>query len=585
MEHTRFPFVKKRNVINSLFMHLRILPASDSFLLKISLLAFFAFLLLFFVSLSKESQVEVSTPGGNLVEGVVGTPRFINPVLAVTRADKDMSILVYDGLMKLSSDGVLIPNIAESVTISEDRLTYNVVLMDDVVFHDGVPLVAEDVVFTVQRIQDPALGSPLRSNFDGVVVEQIGEHEVNFVLSEAYAPFIENLTFGILPRHVWKDASDEEFPFSQHNSEPIGAGPYKINKINRNTSGIPESYILEPFADYHGVVPKISRLTLNFYANEERLVDAYKKGVVNSFAGIDQNTLRDLEINEETHAIVRIPLPRTFAVFFNQNKSVALRDAGARKALDAAIDRDSLVNAVLGGYGNPLYSPIPPGFGIEIERTASTTSGTGFDEARAILRGAGWKINDETGIWEKKIDDITTPLSFSIATVNSKVFEDTAEYLRTEWKKLGAEVAIKQFEQSDLTQAIIRPRDYEALLFGTVVGRPLDFYSFWHSSQRNDPGLNVALYANITTDSVLSKARTNSNSEEQRTALRTFVEEMRLETPAVFLFSPELLYVFPNQVTGATFTGLADPSERFETISNWFINTESVWPLFKDETQ
>ena len=166
--------------------------------------------------------------------------------------------------------------------------------------------------------------------------------------------------------------------------------------------------------------------------------------------------------------------------------------------------------------------------------------------------------------------------------MNNSLFGQTAEFLRAEWEKLGIAVSVKQFEQSDLTQAVIRPRDYEALLFGTAVGRPLDYYSFWHSSQRNDPGLNVALYANITTDSILAKARTSTDMNERKDALTQFAKEIRTETPAVFLYSPELLYVFPKEVTGAAFTGLAEPEERFASISNWYINTESVWPLFSN---
>jgi peptide/nickel transport system substrate-binding protein len=561
-------------------MYFRTLPKSDSALLKIALFSLFVFSIWLLITLSTESRVSVSSEGGAFTEGIVGTPRFVNPVLAVTRADRDLSALIYDGLMRLDENGKLVPNIAESVTISEDGLTYNIVLRDDVVFHDGMNLTSEDIVFTMGRIQDPALGSPLRANLDGVTVEQIGEHEVNFVLQEAYAPFIENLTFGILPRHIWKDATNEEFPFSQNNSEPIGSGPYKIHSIDRNTSGIPKSYILAPHTSYHNGTPKISRVTLNFYANEESAIAAFNGKQIDSLAGIDQNHIKELMLNPASHTILTTPLPRTFALFFNQNKSAALRDTAARKALNTAIDQDELIEAVLLGYGHPLTSPIPPGFGIEVAEEIASTSESNFDRARAILRDAGWSLNDETGIWEKEIDDIVTPLAFSISTANSQVFEDTAEFLRAKWEQLGASVTVKQFEQSDLTQVVIRPRDYESLLFGTAVGRPLDFYSFWHSSQRNDPGLNVALYANITADSMLSEIRTSTDTDEQEVALQRFVEEIDSETPAVFLYSPVLLYIFPNYVTGATFTGLANISERFASVSNWSINTESVWPLF-----
>jgi peptide/nickel transport system substrate-binding protein len=573
--------LKKKSLIDTYFKKLHDLRASDAFVLKSALLACGIFLLATLAILSVQHSIKTPTVGGIFKEGIVGTTRFINPVLAVTRADKDLTALIYDGIMRLGKDGALVPNIAESVTISEDGLTYNIILKQGVTFHDGIALTARDVAFTFSRIQDPALNSPLRSNFDGVSIEEVGEYEFNFVLPDAYAPFIENLTFGILPEHIWKDAGTEEFPFNQHNSNPVGSGPYMVGTIVRNTSGIPETYILKAHTAYHVAVPKIETIELHFFGTEEKLVDAFEKGIVESVVGIDQKRIPSEGSGEHTYHFERIPLPRTFALFINQNKSPALRDLSARKALNASVDRNALIKDTLGGYGNPITSPIPTGYGT-IPTTDAEESFGDIEKARDILREGGWKINGETQIWEKKIDNTMTPLNFSITTANNSTFGSTAEFLKNTWTTLGAEVSVKQFEQSDLTQAIIRPRDYETLLFGTQLGRSLDFYSFWHSSQRNDPYLNVALYTNITTDSILSEMRRKSQPEERQEALQKFANELETETPAIFLYAPELLYVFPDTIVGATFRGVSEPQERFSTVYDWYIETESIWPIFKD---
>jgi peptide/nickel transport system substrate-binding protein len=580
MEPLYSPSYKRQNFIDRFFNRLHSLKASDAFLLKCALFACFVFLVLTLIQVSRGNATSIATDGGTFSEGVVGTPRFVNPVLAVTRADKDLSALIYDGLMTLGKDGVLVPNIAESVTISEDGLTYNVILKDSVKFHDGTPLTAEDVVFTFNRIQDPLLPSPLRASLDGIKIEEVGEHEINFILPEAYSPFIENLTFGIIPQHIWKEAGSEDFSYSQVNTEPVGSGPYKVKKIIRTQAGIPETYILTRNTDYHGGAPKIETVELHFFPTDEKLAEAFKEKIVESAVGIDPLDLTDYDLDQETHHLERIPLPRTFAVFFNQNKSLALRDKSARKALDVALDRDELVRTVLDGYGNALTSPVPKGFGVEIHTTTDTPASR-IDAARDILREGGWKFNAEKQIWEKTIEGTLTPLSFSIATVNNSAFEATASFLEQTWKQLGAEVTVKQFEQSDLTQAVIRPRDYEALLFGTQLGRSFDYYSFWHSSQRNDPGLNIALYANITTDSILAEMRRKATGEDRTEALQKFAEELSKETPALFLYSPELLYVFPNRIQGITFTGVGERHERFAGIKDWYVETESVWPFFK----
>ena len=570
-------------MLDRLFMHFRSLHASDSFLLKTVLIVLFAFVAWLFISESTKHQVAVPAYGGSLTEGVVGTPRFINPVLAVTRADKDMTALVYDGIMKLGPSGELVPDLARSMTLSNDGLTYAVTLRDNVTFHDNTPLTAEDVFFTISKIQDPGLNSPLRASFENVRVELLSPYELNFILPEPYAPFAESLTFGVLPKHIWKDASNEEFPFSQYNSEPVGTGPYRVAEIKRDTSGIPEAYQLTAFTDYHRTIPNIETLTLRFYTNESQLLEAFSAGEIDSFAGVDQSLIDELLAGDNAHHVEEIPLPRTFALFFNQNKSVALRDLSVRRALDAAIDRAALVEAVLGGYGAPLTTPLPPGFGLEQESTSATTEdGTPLDRAHVILEDGGWKLNVDSGLWEKEIDKDIVVLSFSIATANTPVFTETAHFLQTEWEKLGVPVTIKQFEQSDLTQAVIRPREYEALLFGTDLGRTLDFYAFWHSSERNDPGLNVALYANITTDAALEKLRTETDEAVHKEALVTFIDEVDAEVPALFLYSPKLLYVFPTKVANGAFAGVAEPSERFASVAAWSINTDSVWPFFKE---
>jgi peptide/nickel transport system substrate-binding protein len=203
--------------------------------------------------------------------------------------------------------------------------------------------------------------------------------------------------------------------------------------------------------------------------------------------------------------------------------------------------------------------------------------GDRVERARDILKTAGWEFDTERGIWKKKIDGTITDLTFSVATANNPVFEATAEFLRNAWAQIGITVTVKQFEQSDLTQGIIRPREYEALLFGNHVGRGLDYYSFWHSSQRNDPGLNVALYTNIKTDPLLLEARTTTDITKRNDALIQFSEEIRAEAPALFLYEPELLYVLPKAVTGTTFTGVGEAYERFASVHDWYVDTESIW--------
>ncbi len=173
---THKPFSKnksKRNIINAYFWRMHTLKPGDAFLIKCALFCCVVFASLTVIHVSTEYAEKVAATGGMYTEGIIGTPRFVNPVLAITRADKDLTTLIYDGLMRLGTDGVVVPHIAESVTVSEDGMTYNVILKQTVRFHDDTPLTARDVVFTFNRIQDPLLASPLHGNFDGVRIEEM----------------------------------------------------------------------------------------------------------------------------------------------------------------------------------------------------------------------------------------------------------------------------------------------------------------------------------------------------------------------------------------------------------------------------
>lgn len=570
-------------LLDRLFHFIETLPISDRIVLKSLSVLSIGTLVWAAASLSANSSVEVPEKGGSLVEGILGTPRFINPLLAVSAPDKDMSALMYAGLMKLSPEGRLTPDLAESITISDDGLTYNVVMKNNLTFHDSVPITAEDVLFTISRIQDPALKSPLRGSWEGVSTERIGDLEFNFVLKQPYAPFLENLTLGIIPKHIWENATTEELPFSEYNSEPVGSGPYQIERIDRNRSGIPSSYVLTPFSGYHGIEPSIEHLTFIFYTNEQELLQALAEQKIDSASGLSAVSLNDIMAKDGAstlYTLYRTPLPRTFTLFFNQNENPLFRDLSVRQALNIVIDRERIVTEVLGGYGRPIDGPIPPGFGFEAPHGAASSSFANLEVARNILRDGGWKVNETTGLWGKKNGAETYELKFSIATANTPSFETTAEILRATWSELGIPVDVKKFEQTDLTQTVIRPRKYDTLLFGTVVGRELDFYSFWHSSQRNDPGLNVALYANVTTDTTLAETRENKPPEEKRILYEQFATEMKNDLPALFLFVPEFTYIAPSSIRNISFTGLSEPNERFSHIESWYKDTEKVWPFF-----
>lgn len=520
--------------------------------------------------------VEIPAKGGFLSEGIIGSPRFINPLLATSNADRDLTTLIYSGLMKATPEGNLIPDLAESYIISDDGLEYIFKLKDNVSFHDGFPLTTEDVEFTIKLSQDSIIKSSKRPNWDGIIIEKINQKEIKFILKTPYSPFLENTTIGILPKHIWESIAPEQFAFSNFNIEPIGSGPYKITDIDRNSNGILEKYSLASFEKYTLGEPYISKLTINFYSNEENLITAYKKNNIEAINTISPENV--LEFEEKNKRIERVPLPRIFGVFFNQNQNSIFTYKEVRIALNRAIDKERVVNEILNGYGISINNPVPL---ISKYYDGSLSEKTlDVEGAVEILEKNGWKLNKETGIREKIISKVATPLEFTISTSDAPELKAVSNIVKEEWEKIGAKVNIKIFEIGDLNQNVIRPRDYEALLFGEIIGRDMDLFAFWHSSQRNDPGLNIALYANITTDKLLEDARKSIDEEERIKKYKTFQKEVLNDIPAIFIYSPDFIYIIPEKIQNFSLGQITVPAERFLSVHNWNIKTNKVWKIF-----
>lgn len=553
-------------------------PAERTVFYSIAVFFIFSgFVLLWRVS--EAFLIEVPIQGGTLVEGVVGNPRFINPVLALSEADKNLTSLVYSGLIRITPDGKVENDLAESVELSSNNLVYTATLRKDAKFHDGEAVTADDVIFTIQKINDPGIKSPRRGNWDGVAVEKVDDQTITFTLKKAYSPFIYNLTTGILPKHIWNNVNDDEFSFSQFNTLPVGSGPYQVESVERNDGGIPDYYRLKPFKDVVGRKPYIENMEFRFYPSETALIEAYNDGVVEAVGGVSAESAAKLD-GGFSH-VISSPLPRIFAVFFNQANSKVLLDKDVRRALDLAAPKEAIVSDVLGGFATVIDGPIPAGlYHWSDDRSSNEPWEKRLESARQILTKSGWVLDLESNTLEKKIPGGNMSLSFSISTGDAPELRRVAESLKSAWEKLGARVEIQVYETGDLNQNVIRPRQFDALLFGEVVGRDGDVYPFWHSSQRNDPGLNIALYANARADKLLEAARATSGRDEAEKNYKAFQNEVMSDVPAVFLYSPSFLYVVPQKAKAVDLKALSTSQDRFLGVRDWYIETDKVWKIF-----
>lgn len=505
--------------------------------------------------------------GGSYTEGLLGEPKFINPLLVQTNdTDRDLSRLIYAGLMKYDKQGNLVPDLAESYDVSSDGLEYTFVLKKDLRWHDGFPLTATDIIFTIKILQNNDYGSIQRINWQGVEAEKGNDRIVKLKLKSRYAQFLNNTTLGILPKHLWENIKPTSFHLSDLNLRPIGSGPYRFKRLRKDERGSVVSYDLKAFEQYYSGKPFIKNLTFKFYRSEEELVNAYNRNNVEGLGLASPNQLKKIKFSSRLKT-EKIKLPRYFAAFFNPNQSKLLSDKNIRLALNYATDKAALVKEVLNGYGLAVNSPILK------ELTASTPVKYAHDQefAKQILDNSGWKDADQNGVREKDKDTLT----LKITTSNWPELSQTADLLKKQWETVGFKVEV-QVEPLAEIQQDIKERNYEILVFGEVLNLDPDPFSFWHSSQKKDPGLNLALYDNKNADKLLEESRQILNSLERNKKYEDFEKILLEDAPAVFLYSPHYLYLPSKKIKGNDLEILSTPASRFDNISQWYIETRRI---------
>lgn len=522
-----------------------------------------------------QSELSESSParGGSYSEGIVGFPQYINPVLARTDADRDTAALVYAGLTKLTADGGIELDLAESMEVSPDGDSYTFTLRDDTYFHDGHPVTAEDVVYTINMIQDQRINSPQAADWSGVLVRVVDEKKVVFELPQAFQSFPYNARLGILPKHLWDTESTASFPFASLNTSPVGSGPYEVSDVTRNSEGIPTRYTLSASSHFHNT-PYIQRINLTFLPDTETLQSAFSNGEVEGVHGSNPTEISNLEL--ENKQIIQQPLNRVFAIYFNQNNNEQLVDSDVRQALDTAVPKADIVAAVLNNYGSLIDGPLPPN--KMVTTTNNGTSSSRQADAAELLSAAGWVLEDG-----RRINDDGEALSLSLVTADITELEETAEIIRDSWEALGISVELTTLPSGDLSRDVIRPREYEALLFGQSINQNHDLYPFWHSSAQDDPGLNLAMYANTRTDEALSDWRSTSSSSERADLKQTILENIISDQPAIFLYTPAFVYLLPTQIQNVSVPPITTPADRFAQIEDWFIRTNELWSVFSTD--
>jgi peptide/nickel transport system substrate-binding protein len=506
--------------------------------------------------------------GGVYVEGVVGQPAYINPLLASGETDLSLEKLVYSGLYKFDGTGNFIPDLADGhPLISQDQKQYTINLKKNVRWHNDRSFTADDVVFTIQKLQDPAYKSPLRSLWMSTTVEKLGDYQVRFTTKDISGPFLYNLTLPILPKNVWENVSPQVFLTSINNLQAVGTGPFSIKEIKKEASGRVDQISLDSFSNYYSGKPKIDSVIVKFYDTNDDLLNALNSKEIQGlgFTAADSNL--HIDATNETQQLT-VPLPQYQVLFYNLNNKI-LNDIAIRKALSSAVDRQGIIDSIFKGFAK-----LPPApFTFEQDNVPEPKITYSIEQAKQALDAAGWKVDPITNLRTKK----GVVLQLNIATNNSLSNSKTAEAIANSWRSIQVQVALTVLSTQDLNDTLIRPRKFDVLIFPLRLGADPDPFAFWQSSQVKDPGLNLTGFSSQAVDKLINQARNTTDFQARQALYGQFSALISEQVPALFLNQAEYAYVLDKTVKNTGIHLLLDPSDRFYDVQNWYIQEKRVW--------
>ena len=520
-----------------------------------------------------KNSIAIPNYGGAYTEGMVGVPNLVNPILATSDVDRDLTKLIFSGLMKQDGENQLIPDLASGYTIDAEQTTYTFELRDDLRWHDGKPIIADDILFTINSIKNSEYKSPFKNSFNGVAIQVINDQTIQFKLEKPFAPFLSILTIGIIPEHLWYSIPAFGANLADLNTKPIGSGPFKFKSLTRESSGNIKSYVLESNDNYHLDQAYIEELHFKFYPDFLTAVTALQNKNVDGLIYLPKEYKEDIKNSKVS--LHNLQFPQYTSLFFNPKNNNLLTNNSFRGALALAIDKQRILNEVLYGDGQIIHTPILPGLlGYNGDFKAADYNP---NKAKEILDDLDWPMPSEGEFRSQTKDDEVIELKVKLTTIDQTENVKIASIIQASWQAIGIKTELDIVSKDKIKKDTIETRDYEILIFGQVVNTSSGPYPFWHSSQNVHPGLNLSIMANKDIDDYLDIIRNAKNEEAALEPLQKFQEKLLELNFAIFLYNPTYTYPTADKLKGMEdlkFINL--PADRFNNITSWYIKTKRI---------
>jgi peptide/nickel transport system substrate-binding protein len=508
--------------------------------------------------------------GGVYTEALVGSLMRLNPLLSrYNPPDRDVTQLIFSGLIRFDSTGAPQPDLADTWGVSQDGTLYNITIRSDAVWHDGKHVTADDVLFTIELIRKGGdiVPADLQDFWKEIDVVRLDETVLQFRLPAPFAPFPDYLSFAILPQHLLNGRSVTEMVDLPYNIQPVGSGPYRFNRLLVEDGQI-AGVSLAAFDDYYGQKPYIDEVVFRYYPDPDSAFQAYKDGKVQGIAQVTGDILPQV-LSEPRLALYTMRKPEMSMIMFNlKNPDVPfLQEAKVRRALLAGINRQGIIDRLMQGQAVISDGPILPdtwAYFTSLKRVEYDPAA-----AQALLKEAGYVLASEGDLIRRK-DDVA--LSFSLIYPDDDEHQRLAEAIRAHWLGLGVEAVLEPVPYPLLLSEHLAQRNFQAVLVDLNLSNSPDPdpYPFWDQAQSSS-GQNYTQWDNRVASEYLEQARVSVNMNERAKFYRNFQIIFVQELPALPLFYPVYTYAVDRDVQGVRVGPLFDTSERFANVTEWFL--------------
>lgn len=507
--------------------------------------------------------------GGTYSEGVLGPLETLNPLYARSSAEKSAARLLFASLYHYDTTGNLKGDIASGVKVSDDEKTYTVSLRQDVKWSDGTPLTAHDVAFTANLLRNPAARSEIAGWQSVRKAMALNDWTVQFELPAAYAPFMHALTFPVVSQKALSGVNPAELREHAYSTTPVTSGPFTLKLVQNSANALGTKKIVHMVANrsYHRGAPKLERFHLYAYASPD---DIARGLTINEIIATPEllHSEQQERYTHQSHS-----LNHGVYALFNNGANSPLQSRQLRQALSRSVNQ-GVLRQKLPIQSGQLDGPI---LASQLQRKLPSLPVDDIAKAKVLLDEAGWKLVSG----ERQKDG--APLKLRMVTLKNPLHEAMAKQLALIWKtELGVATEVRVIDPADTTQdvlqTVLRPRQFDVLVYDLALGGDPDSYAYWHSSQANERGLNFANYNSAVADDALSGGRAKRSARQRDEKYQAFVRHWQADAPALPLYQPYMKYTrLPSVQAMPQSQHPVSPADRYASVLYWSVRESSVY--------